>query len=113
MNTSPPAFPGKLTVDQTKITDYVLVEPSKSRPFLAIGFSPKDPAIFEAAIKRHGFNAPMKGCRAADYGPEWNYAFDGPLTGPNGGTITRVRSVWCAEPGAAEARFVTAFKVGK
>jgi len=104
-------FPKTLTVEETKIVDYLLSRSNgqgKSGFFLKFGFRPDAWKEFADALKTHALNNPVTLRVDSPYGIR--YSVDGELQTPSGRRPT-VRTVWILESDSDQLRLITAHPI--
>jgi hypothetical protein len=104
-----------MEVDPEKLVGYLLSDSHplgqrKARYFRALGFRAATPHELGEALVRHGRENPVASREATQFGSK--YVVDGPFRVPSGERV-ELRLVWFVETGAAVARFVTAYPMGR
>lgn len=102
-----------LTVDRTKVTDYLL-DPARSRGkaafFLRMGFSQDRWDALAEALKRQARNGDIVAISESPYGTR--YSVDGGLETPDRREPRpRIRTVWIEESAKSGWRLITAHPV--
>lgn len=110
-------LPGKerCTVDQRKVTDYLLNNSrmpaaAKARFFFSCGFTLDSWKNFAEALKVHGQTQVVTGMTESAYGTK--YEIEGPLPSPDGRS-PEIRTVWQIDTDELAPRLITAYPILK